>query len=131
MVTHPSIVTTLNKKGTLRKISSICRRYSGIIYIIYSAFLKLTDNIAETFESKHQEYPPFVFSGINISVKDSGSFPEQTQYASDIDLPPKGCYFESFRTMRHKLACVINKKPEILAEVNILSQISAKMFKRR
>lgn len=46
-----------------------------------SAFLQLTEKIAETFESKPRQYPTFVFAGITINGKGSGYFLYKTQYA--------------------------------------------------
>lgn len=51
-------------------------------------FLQLTEKIAETFQSKPREYPPFLFAGITMNKHSSGYFLEQTQYAKDIDLLP-------------------------------------------
>lgn len=85
-------------------------------------FQKLTNLIPETFESKPREFPPFLFAGVNIP-KIIQCFLEQAAYAKAINEISLKATFHDFRTTRHKLACLLHTRPEILAGVNILSQV--------
>lgn len=42
-----------------------------------TSFKTLTDEIPNHFESKHREYPPFLFAGVNINKTITGFFLEQ------------------------------------------------------
>lgn len=94
-------------------------------------FLTLTDKIAEEFESKPRESPPFQFAGVQIDNDPQGYVLEQHKYTEQIDKLKLDCSFEEFRTTRHRLACITQTRPEILAEVNILSQVTAETFEKK
>ena len=93
-------------------------------------FKKLTDNIEKHFESKPREYLPFQFAGINIKKKENGFIMEQQHYVSTISKLEKSSTFETFRTTRHRLAWISHTRPEILAGVNILAQVTKDTFQQ-
>lgn len=95
-----------------------------------SSFEKLTDKIPQEFESKPKEHPPLLFAGININKLEDGYFLEQADYISKIDLLKPDTEFDEFRTTRHKLAWVSHTRPEILAGVNILSQVTNETYQK-
>lgn len=89
-------------------------------------FENLTDQITKTFKSKKKKYPPFLFARVNIKEVPVGYFLEQKSYAKGLTKLEKTVSFETFCTTRHKLAWIINIKPEITTEGNILSNITDK-----
>ena len=93
-------------------------------------FKKLTDNIEKHFESKPRDYLPFQFAGINIKKKENGYIMEQEHYVPTITKLEKTSTFETFRTTRHRLAWISHTRPEILAGVNILAQVTKDTFQQ-
>lgn len=69
-------------------------------------FLKLTDKILEISNLNDQSFHRLSFLISLSTKKGSGYFLEQTQYAKDLDVLPKGS-----RTLRHKLASLANTNP--------------------
>lgn len=80
--------------------------------------------VPKTFESKPKEFPPFIFAGININITNTEHFTEQDYYAENVEHVKCQARFEALRAMRHKLACLTKTRHEMLAGVNILSQVT-------
>ena len=88
-------------------------------------FEKETDKIPAEFESKPREFPPILFAGMNIERNSTGGYKlHQKPYLDKIDPLKKDDTYEEFRSTRHKLAWITHTRPEILAGVNILSQVT-------
>lgn len=91
-------------------------------------FLKLTDKISEKFKSKPRESSPFQFAGILFNENSSGYFMEQGVYSKTIEKLPSDCDCKLFHTTTHRLVWIKQTRPEILAGVNILSQVTEEKF---
>lgn len=55
----------------------------------------------------------------------------QTEYLRKLEILPKSASFNQFRTMRHRLAWAANTRMDVIAAVNLLSQVTATTFKPR
>ena len=89
---------------------------------------KETDKIPTQFESKPREFPAILFVGMNIEKTKQGYTLHQKRSLEKIELLNKDDRFEEFRRSRHRLAWITHTRPEILAGVNILSQITQDTF---
>lgn len=83
-----------------------------------SYFEELKEKMQKSFESNKKEYLPVVFTGITVNKCNSGYFLEKTEYAKGIKTL-KTASFDEFIT-RHKIACLIKTRLEVMAGVNIL-----------
>ena len=93
-------------------------------------FVTLTKKVGQHFDSKPRKTPPFKFAGISILRPDLDTIVMQQQrYIATLEHLPPDAPFTAFRTMRHKLAWVSNCRPNVLAAVNILSQVTADTYK--
>lgn len=87
-------------------------------------FKNLTEKIPMPFESNPKEFRPFIFSGININKIETFYFAEREHYAKSLEPLKNNACFNDFRALRHKLSWLTHTRPELLAAVNILSQIT-------
>lgn len=56
-------------------------------------------------------------------------FLKQTKYSKkNCQIATKECNFDLFRANRHLLSCITQRRPEILAGVNVLSQVKKDTF---
>lgn len=52
----------------------------------------------------------------------------QSRYVEQVEHLPPSAIFDQFRSLRHKLAWLGHTRPDLLAPVNILSQVTASSF---
>lgn len=84
-------------------------------------FMKLTGKLPEEFDSRSKEFPPLLFSGVTVNPDPLDYFLEQNKYLEKL---PGDFDFNLFRTTRHRLACITQKRQKILAGVKTLSQVT-------
>lgn len=90
-------------------------------------FIKLTYKIPEKFESKPPKFPPFLFTGVEINEGQLGYF-STNQVSEQIRKLPTDCDFDLLRATRNILAWITQTRPENLAGVNTLSQLTKETF---
>lgn len=80
------------------------------------------------FDSKSAEAVPFTFTGLQISGSKEKLKLSQARYIENLSLLSKDADFEFFRSMRAKLAWVVNSRPDIACAVAFSSQITPSTF---
>lgn len=93
--------------------------------------MKLTDKIPEKLEQKKREFSRFTFVGVMINWDAEGYFLEQNAYSNQIEKLTEDCDFGLFRSTCHRLAFKTQTRPEILAGVNILSQMRKVTYNKK
>lgn len=82
----------------------------------------------ERIKSSVRIYAIFVFAGREIIKKGEGIFMGQKNYSMKILLIPRCSDYDAFRSLIHRLSCLVLKSPDISAPVYMLSQTTAKTF---
>lgn len=72
--------------------------------------------------------PPILLAVINVTSTSDVLFPEQTNYILQIENLKLETNFEEFRTTLHILAWVSHTIPEVVAEINILSEVTKETY---
>lgn len=88
-------------------------------------FVKEVERIQLTFDSKPRMWNTVLFAGIYIARTKTGFRMHQAPYARKLQLLPLGADFDLFRAREHELACLTHTRPDRLAPVTILSQVTA------
>lgn len=91
-------------------------------------FQKLMDLIPETFESKQRELTPFLFAGVKVHKRNEQYILELQFYANAITELSMDVTLDNLPNIRHKLAWLPHKSPEVLLAVNILSQVAMEYY---
>lgn len=81
------------------------------------------------FKSSARIFDDVIFVGIQIEKNRCGYRMHQARYITKMENIPRSADFEIFRSMCHKLAWLGHTRPDLMAPVNLLSQISEKVFK--
>lgn len=91
-----------------------------------------TKGTNNAFETKPIERLPMSYTGMRLSeVSQNNALTrklDQKSYIDNLKLMPKGCSYEDFRSMRAKLAWVVNSRPDIACAVSFASQVTRSTF---
>lgn len=71
---------------------------------------------------------PLLFAGVMIKNDQEGYLLEQNAYFDQIEKRPQEYDLELFRTTSHRLPWINQTRPEILAGINILSQVKKETY---
>ena len=83
---------------------------------------------SKAFDSKPAQKVPFTFTGMNIHKQKRMILLSQQKYIEMLELLPTGVSFEKFRSMRAKLASVVNSRPDIACAISFASQVTERIF---
>lgn len=100
-------------------------------YTLYSGTAGFQREIRRTeakFESRPRKFDQMTFAGIEIIKSLEGYCLTQEIYARRMDNLECRSDYEDLISLSHKLDCLGHSRTDIIAPVNILSQISAKKF---
>lgn len=113
-----------------RLLGMIAIYVDDCVYGGNKAFSEKSKLVRSHFDTKRRQYPPFKFAGIHIERPTAYAFEmHQLTYIQKLTTLHPTADFKSFRTLRHQLAWTANSRPDILAGVNILSQVTETQFK--
>ncbi|MEM1283154.1 MAG: reverse transcriptase domain-containing protein [Chlamydiota bacterium] len=91
-------------------------------------FLGTTDLTLDRFESKKRELNNFRFAGIYLKTLEDGFYLNQRSYIDRLSPISLSSSFEQFRSTRAQLTWVVHTRPEICAVVNMMAQVTEKLF---
>ena len=94
-----------------------------------AAFKELARETNRKFEMADDQDLPCLFKGFSLSRhKDGTIIQDQHEYLKRLEELPADCSFNTFRSMRMKLAWLANTRPDCLLEISQLAQITERMF---
>lgn len=92
-------------------------------------FLKKEHTNRKRFDCKPHEYDNLSLAGVKISAKTDGGFLiTQSDYESMLQAIPENATFEQFRKLRHQLSWLFHTRPDSLATVSTMTQVTQDMY---